>query len=87
MTTRLKIGCYVDALHGIYMGEKIQEIAKEYGWDEPVVKSNGDNYMEAYDEAENYLNDVVAREGQWFGTSEQGDWGLWAAEFDYQGGG
>ena len=35
-----------------------------------------DDYYEAMDDAETYMN-TLAPPGYWFGSSEQGDWGLW----------
>lgn len=40
-----------------------------------------DDMHDVCDMAESYLN-TLAPEGYYFGTSEQGDWGLWAIEGD-----
>ena len=84
-------GCWVDNIHGYYMGEQIQLYAAAQGWryspQIEVVYVRDDNPdMETYDdavvEAEEYMADL-APEGYSFGYSEGfGDWGLWHTHGD-----
>jgi hypothetical protein len=38
-----------------------------------------DDYLELWEEAENYLN-AMCDDSVYFGSSEQGDWGLWSVD-------
>ena len=90
------IGVYFDGARGVYIGEAVQQLAASHGWkysaqfqtvnvadtdSEGVWSANGETYNGAWDEAEQYLNDLTA-DGVWFGANESGDWGLWAVEDD-----
>lgn len=73
-------GPWVDASRGIYMGVEIQRIAQERGWEgAQVLDPKDETYFDAAHDAEEYLQSV-APDGYYFGTSEQGDWGLWKFE-------
>lgn len=52
---------------GIYMSQRIQEIAKENGWKETVSDPESETYFDDMDEAIDWLNDNVAEEGHSFG--------------------
>lgn len=43
--------------------------------------TNREDYMELWEEAENYLN-TLCDSDVYFGSSEGGDWGLWEIETD-----
>ncbi len=75
-------GCWLDCSRGIYIGEEVQEYALAYGWSGPRVNSDGEWYHDAYDEAENYLNNNIADDNHYFGCNESGDWGLWPIDDD-----
>jgi len=87
------IGVYFDGARGVYIGEAVQQLAASHGWKysaqfETVKLADIDSpdrfsptYDFAWDEAEQYLNTLTA-EGVWFGSTEGGDWGLWAVESD-----
>lgn len=71
----------INSAQGIYICETLQEYAIENGWegfhkDNEVIKykelteDNADDYMDAYDEAEAYLNKHIAPEGYYFGSNE-----------------
>ena len=46
-------------------------------WEEYLTER--EDYHELWEEAENYLN-TLCDDSVWFGSSECGDWGLWANE-------
>jgi hypothetical protein len=77
-----KVGAYADSARGVYMGERIQQIATDEGWDGEFADADDEYYSDATDEAEDWLNDNIADDGHFFGTSEQGDWGYWTVEDD-----
>lgn len=73
-------GPWIDSSRGIYMGVEIQKIAQERGWEGAQVLDPKDEvYFDASHDAEDYLQSI-APDGYYFGTSEQGDWGLWRFE-------
>lgn len=74
------MGPYADSARGVYMGERIQQIAFDNGWNGESADANDTYYDEATDEAEDFLNDNLADEDHYFGVSEQGDWGYWKIE-------
>ncbi len=78
--TRSDVGVYADSSRGRFTGERIQEMAQGAGWSEERLGADDELYDEATDDAESWLNMNVAGEGTYFGTSEQGDWGLWDVE-------
>jgi len=67
-------GCWGDGSRGVYMGEHIQDIAMAYGWEGPALDSEHEHYLEAWDEADEFMQ-ALAPEGFEF-TSEYGDWSL-----------
>ena len=78
------IGCYYDGARGVYIGEAVQELAASHGWTGVRHEPDDvrpDSYWWAWDEAEEYLNDL-ADNSVYFGSNEGGDWGLWAVEDD-----
>jgi hypothetical protein len=85
------IGCYFDSARGVYIGEAVQQLAASHGWKYSAQfemvnladtdGSDSEAYPWAWDEAEDFLNGLTA-EGVYFGSSESGDWGLWAVEDD-----
>jgi hypothetical protein len=77
--TKSEIGCYFDGSRGIYIGEAIQQLAWNLGWnttDTVPVNTDDEYYHEVTNEAEDYLN-TLTDDDVAFGPSEQGDWGLW----------
>ena len=76
-----KAGPWVDSARGIYMGEAVQDHAIARGWEGPKVgEVSTEEYFEAWNEAEAYL-DTLAPEGYWFGNHpDNGDFGLWKDE-------
>lgn len=82
------IGVYFDGARGQYIGEAVQQLAASHGWKYSaqfqtvgVHDGDGEVYTWAWDDAEDFLNDLTA-EGVYFGSTEGGDWGLWAIEDD-----
>lgn len=69
-------GCWLDCARGIYIGEEIQTTAASYGWTDEPASVDSDEYHDATQEAEDYMN-TLAPEGYYFGSTENGDWGLW----------
>lgn len=87
----------LDSSNGVYMSEKIQNFAIECGWtgyykdEETIIKYNNltfqqiedGDYENAYDDAEEFLNDNIAPEGYYFGSNEDtGNYGFWKTEND-----
>jgi len=82
-------GVYFDCHRGIYIGEEVQSLANKLGWKyspqfEMVMKDdddvNGETYTWAWDEAEQFLNDKVAKDNHYFGSMPMagcGCWGYW----------
>lgn len=67
------IGCIVDGARGVYMGEAIQDLASDLGWEgERADSTDGESYHEATQEAEDFLNSL-APENYMFVMSESGD--------------
>jgi hypothetical protein len=92
--TMADVGCYLDSARGVYIGEAVQASAALHGWSpaDGVVACDHDDcetahdeadhgtyYHEATIEAEDFLNGLTA-DDVWFGSTESGDWGLWALE-------
>lgn len=68
----LPLGCYIDGTHGIYAPRRLCMIAYEYGWSGGVptdeqCRSESDFAMEMAEEAEAWLNENVAEDGNAFG--------------------
>lgn len=84
-------GNWVDGNRGIYQGERIIEIAEEYGFlveptDSGNKKNTGENHWELVEDAIQYLNDH-APEGYYFGMTEgNNDFGLWESDEMGKGG-
>jgi hypothetical protein len=85
------IGCYVDNARGIYMVDRIVEIANEHGANIQHECSQSDDHTfsmcpysgEYWDEATDYMNEHYGVDNCYWGTSEGfGDWGLWAVMDD-----
>lgn len=86
--TAANAGCWVDGSNGIYMSERIQEIANEYGWGREVVgcggifseyETEGDD-IQAAEEATEFMQQF-APEGYCFGWHpDWGDWGMYSNE-------
>lgn len=80
----IEIGCWLDCTRGIYIGEKVQEIAGAYGWNGPAVNIDDEFYHEVTDEAIDYLNDCLAAHPEadnlYFGFNHNGDFGIWEHE-------
>jgi hypothetical protein len=85
----MPIGCWFDNSRGIYLGEAVIRAAEERGFKfelsvsdySPVDLTHHDTYLEVWEEAENYLNEL-APEGYWFGCNESGDVGVWEQNED-----
>ena len=82
-------GCWIDCAEGTYVGQRIIGIAKQYGFkikpedekyvtfSEALLQDDGaEQHQWLADEAEEYMQEL-APEGFYFGSSDQGDWGLW----------
>lgn len=81
------VGCWCDSSHGRYIGEEICRMAEERDWT-PLnagytvedLTTEGEHYHEAWESAENYMQQFAAP-GYWFGSNpDTGDWGLWKVE-------
>jgi len=71
-------GCYGDSSRGIYLGEHIQDIAEENGWNGPKQDSNSEFYDDATDEAIEFLNENTQfPENSFWGYNDNGDFGVW----------
>lgn len=77
-----EVGPYADSSRGIYIGERIQSIAADKGWDGGMADADDEFYHAATDEAEDWLNENIADDEHVFGTNEGGDWGYWPIEGD-----
>ena len=53
-------------VRGRYAGQAIQELAQSYGWTGEYLDADSEFYNEAQDEAEEYLNNRFARNGNYF---------------------
>jgi len=74
------VGSYVDSSRGIYVGERVQEIAAAHGWREERLSSDSEFYHEAEDAATEYMNREQAVKGAYWGRNDNGDWGLWTVD-------
>ena len=59
-------GIIVDASNGIYMGQLIQRIANGHGYILEAIGPDHEEYDDATEEAIEWLNENVAREGHCF---------------------
>jgi hypothetical protein len=82
-------GCWVDSAWGHdEMFKRILKIAEYFGYKDTTTEEEkySDYWLEIqdsiWDECEEFLN-FLAPDGFYFGSSEQGDWGLWPIE-DYE---
>tara|TARA_R100001530_G_scaffold106025_1_gene74051 strand:- start:1897 stop:2160 length:264 start_codon:yes stop_codon:yes gene_type:complete len=78
--TSADAGCWLDSARGRYIGEEVQHIAHSYGWKAKILSCDHEFYDDAWDEAEEYLNDKIAPEDFYFSSIDGGDWGLWSIE-------
>jgi len=72
----LEVGLYYDCARGRYIGEAVQQLAQEYGWAAEYCEADGESYSEAWDDAEQYLQQYCP-DGYYAGSNENGDWGVW----------
>lgn len=82
--TRDDCGCYVDGSRGIYMVDRIVDIARAHG---AVIVHDCTGGCSSFatcefsgdyqDEAEVYMNENFCPAGCYWGESNYGDWGLW----------
>lgn len=70
---------FSDNTRGIYQGQHIQEVAAAYGWTGQPADINAEDYAEATQEAEKYL-DGLAPEGYNATYNDSGDFGVYADE-------
>lgn len=74
-------GCWLDCCRGHYIGEAVIDFAESLGFhveNEEDRTPEGEWYCEAWDDAEEYLQDFAA-EGFFFGSAEDtGAWGYWS---------
>lgn len=79
-------GCWASGSRGKYIGNFIQQAAKNNGWGGQLSRHIGmaycdDQYGESTQAAEDYLNKLLEKHGptnHFFGFAPNGDWGLWA---------
>ena len=75
--TAADAGCWFDCVRGRYLGVAVQETAVLNGWEGPLINDvYHEWYNEAGDCAEEHMQ-ALAPDGYWFGSTENGDWGLW----------
>ena len=74
-------GCWLDNCRGRYLGEELQRIAQNAGWEGEYSSADEEEYDFAVQEAEDFMN-TLAPEGYYFGYNFSGDWGLWRIEED-----
>jgi hypothetical protein len=74
--TSKDVGVYADSARG-YNGmlNKIIRLAVSEGMPEPGEHDIEEYPDEVWDETEEWLNEHLAKDGFYFGTSESGDWG------------
>ena len=53
-------------IRGRYAGQALQEVAQSYGWTGKYEDADSEQYYDAQDEAEEYLNTRFARNGNHF---------------------
>lgn len=89
--TQADAGCYIDGARGIYMVDRIVEIAEDHGFkvegcDDDHSHTAGDGSYTSWaacefadeiaDEATDHMNEAAAVDGFYWGFND-GDWGLW----------
>jgi len=74
--TPLAKGCHFDCARGRYIGEAVQELAMERGWAGKYADADHDQYADAVEEAEDFLQSLCPKKC-WAGFNENGDWGVW----------
>lgn len=81
----LQVGCYFDSARGMYIGQAVIELAESFGMPTETERTpEHEFYCEAWDDAENWLNSHVAKDGFFFGSSESGDFGYWkSTQYNY----
>ena len=89
----LHTGVMFDCHRGIYIGEEVQSLANKLGWKyssqfEMVMKDDdtvdAEAYIWAWDEAEDWLNENLAKDDHYFGSASMagcGCWGYWLNEY------
>jgi len=89
--TPTDVGCYVDNVHGIYMVDRIVEIANDHGANikhecqqlDDHTLSMCPNSGEYWDGSTDYMNEHYGVDNCYWGTSDTfGDWGLWSVVDD-----
>jgi hypothetical protein len=73
------VGVWAEGGNPDFVGDKVQQYAKKFGWDGAIRSSDEEEFYDTVQEAENFLNEK-APAGYYFGTNEDGDWGLWEGE-------
>lgn len=73
------VGCYLDSARGIYIGRYVQRFATKLGWEGEELKEDHEFYLEATQEAEDYINELCD-DTVYAGSTENGDWGIWEIE-------
>jgi hypothetical protein len=72
-----EVGCWFDSANGVYIGEYVQQLAIANGYKEKFVDKYHEDFCDAWDDAERYLNNEFAQQGYYLGSNENGDWGYW----------
>ena len=84
-----EVGVIFECQLGVYIGEAVQSLANMFGWRyspqfSMVMKDDVDledeSYTWAWDEAEQYLNECIAKENHYYGSHPMagcGCWGYW----------
>ena len=95
--TLADVGCYVDGARGIYVVDRVVEIAEAHGMD--MLKCDCDSCDvapehftwsacefsgEVEDDCGLFMNDTFPAEGACWGRNDNGDWGLWTIEEEGQ---
>tara|TARA_R100000306_G_C4371021_1_gene139963 strand:+ start:103 stop:372 length:270 start_codon:yes stop_codon:yes gene_type:complete len=71
------IGVWADAnIRNRFIGEKIQQLADDMGWDGPVLSADNEDYDLATLEAEKYLEEL-APDGYIIGRIGEGSFGMY----------
>lgn len=73
-------GCYFDSHHGRYIGEYVIKLARKFGFKSGHhSKANCEYYLETWDDAERFLNNLIPSDcNYYFGSNpDSSDWGLW----------
>lgn len=74
-------GCYFDNHRGIYMGEAVIQLAESLGMTHEEERTpDHEFYLEAWEDAENWLNSHYSDDAHYWGSTENGDFGYWLIE-------